>query len=219
MTARGVFPCSIEQSADGTRMLVATRNIEQGELVLVDKPVISAPDSLAPSYRAWAIVFQLLKQREPLSWFLSLGFQLTLQAWDEEDEALSSKFARDFGTMPSAVRDLYFRVATNHVGFFDPRGQFAGSGLFETFCFSNHSCAPNSMPTAVKVSFEHAALLAIEHIRAGDELTWNYSWPSHLGNSREGRQATLRSKFGFDCRCRLCNQEQEHDRPLSAGGE
>lgn len=207
MNSRTQFACAVEQSVDGARRLVATRDVEAGTLLLMEEPIIEAPILLSPSHRAWKMVIQLLTQKETMSWFLQMGFKLTPQIWDAEDERLSGRIAENFGTDRSAVRNLYFRVATNHLGYF-VHDDVAGSGLYKTLCFSNHSCAPNSTPATASAAFRHAALQAIESIRSGAEITWSYAWPSGLEVSRRKRQAMLRSDFGFDCRCHRCNQER-----------
>lgn len=197
--------CAIAVSAEGGRRLVATCTIDPGAIVISEPPVISASGSLAGSYRAWALVRALVDDAEKLTWFSKAGFKRTSQVWDAEDASIARGIARDRAMDTQRVQDLYFRVATNHMGFFNGSGHVDGSGLFETLCFSNHSCAPNTIPAAPGPYVRGTALRAIEMIAADEEVTWSYLWPQDLSMlSRKHRQQLLHQCFGFRCRCARC---------------
>lgn len=207
MTRSSGTPCyRVAQSANGERRLVATRTIESAELVISEVPVVLAPISLAPSYRAWSMVRSVLTQPEKLRWLSSAKFKRTRQPWDAEDAKIAHAIARSFGVEQHLVRDLYLQVATNHMGFFDETGQVAGSGLFETLCFSNHSCAPNTVPVSPESHSRGTALRAIKEISGGAEITWNYTWPNDITSlSYKQRQRLIYKEFRFRCRCLRCS--------------
>jgi hypothetical protein len=197
--------CAVETMADGSKRIIATRSIERGAILLIDTPIIHAIERAA-SYRAWSMVRQLLADHDRLKWFLQMLFSTTPQRWDSEDDENSIKLEKTYSIDRNTIRYLYFTVATNHVCYFDASSEIAGSGLYETLCFFNHSCAPNSAPASVAgVSDRHAALCATQRIRSNDEITFSYANAVTLtSQSTEDRREKLKLLFGFFCRCVLC---------------
>lgn len=175
--------------------------------MISEAPVMLAPISLAPSYRAWSMVWSIAAQPEKLRWFSNASFKRTPQIWDAEDAKIANAIAHECGVDQQLVQDMYFRVATNHLGFFDEAGHRAGSALYETLCFSNHSCTPNTVPTPPASSVRGTALRALKSIYAGDEITWNYTWPGDLALlSKKKRQRLIYEAFRFHCQCPRCRR-------------
>lgn len=204
-SAPHVIRCVVDKLDSEERRLVARGSIEPGDIVISESPVVVAPGFLEASYRAWEIVRAVLSGSEKLKWFLNVGYKWTQQPWDDEDVRVAQAIVKDEGVDLNMVQQIYFKVATNHLGFFDAGGCFAGSGLYETLCFSNHSCSPNTEPAALETRVPGAALRAIEFIADGEEITWNYLWPRNIAVlGRKRRQKKLYEEFRFRCLCRRC---------------
>ncbi len=199
-------PGVIVKRENGQRRLVATQPFapDADRLILHEAPVISAPEPYAPSYRAWLMVCQILVEPVKLRWFTGKHFAVTRQPWDAEDQSFAKQIQAACGSDPPATQALYFSVVTNHLAFWDASGAKVGSGLFETLCFTNHSCAPNSM-TAPLIGHLGTALFAIKPIAPGEEITWNYL--SSIDISRLpffDRQKWIQEEFQFQCQCIRC---------------
>lgn len=168
-----------------------------------------APNQYLGSYRAWMIVQQIAEDQAKRDWVIAKNFLRTAQVWDEQDQSFAEKLKRVCGMEIQAVRDLYFSVATNHMGFWDGRGYIGGSGLFETLCFTNHSCAPNATVTPLS-GRRGTALRAISAIKPGDEITWNYFYPNDFSRLPVAdRRHLAEMEFGFVCQCVRCQREAE----------
>ncbi|KAI8923318.1 hypothetical protein BC831DRAFT_471672 [Entophlyctis helioformis] len=76
-------------------------------------------------------------------------------------------------------------------------------GLFELLPTINHSCAPNA--SIVFGLGGVARLVAMEPIAAGEELFVSYI---DMFQARRKRQQELKTRFLFDCRCRLCSNDK-----------
>ncbi len=71
--------------------------------------------------------------------------------------------------------------------------------------YFNHSCHPNC---AVSNTVDEAcSIYSLRDIRAGDELTINYSGPILTWVPVDIRRSILRTQFGFECHCLRCEDE------------
>lgn len=199
------YPCEVRCSQDGERGLVAISDVRLGEVLIMERPVVWTPGSPKNGARlAWRIVRNLLENPEKMAWYANAGLKLTPQNWDEEDQKEAEAVAKKYTVDILFVETLFHTVATNHMGYFDNSGKVAGTGLYATLCFSNHSCSPNAMPKhSLKQHWRHAALVAVRDVAAGEEITWSYH-DAAIFLSYGDRRDLLREKFGFWCRCRLC---------------
>lgn len=90
----------------------------------------------------------------------------------------------------------------------DPIGLYLSPLLAQ----ANHSCAPNC---TIIFAGRVASLRSIAPIKAGDELTLTYidtTNPSYL------RQAELRERYFFDCRCPRCREPADDGYVCECGG-
>ena len=191
---------------DGQRRLVATRSFspDADELILHETPVIWAPQRFFPAYRAWLIVRQIVDDPAKLRWIAEKHFAITPQPWDAEDQSFAQEIQSIRGVDPQTAQALYFSVATNHLAFWDEKGRLAGTGLFDTLCFTNHSCAPNADVTPI-AGRRGTALRAIEVIAPGEEITWNYFSPTDFSRvAFTDRQRLILDVFRFRCQCVRC---------------
>lgn len=194
----------------GQRRLIATKPFspDLDVLILHEAPVISAPQRLLPAYRAWLIVRQIIEDPAKRKWMTERNFSVTRQTWDTEDQSFAQEIHSVCGIDPQTTQELYFSVATNHAAYWDEDGIKAGSGLFETLCFTNHSCAPNA---AVGPLAHHrgTALVAIKPIAPGEEITWDYFSPNDISTlGFSDRQQLIRETYGFQCQCDRCLRHQ-----------
>ena len=193
---------------DGQRRLVATRSFspDADEFILHETPVIWAPQRYYPGYRAWLIVRQIVDDPAKLRWITEKHFAITPQPWDAEDRSFAQEVQSVRGIDPQTTQALYFSVATNHMAFWDEKGRNIGSGLFETLCFTNHSCAPNVEVTPIS-GRRGTAVRAIRAIAPGEEITWNYLSPTDISVlALTDRQRLIQEIFRFQCRCVRCQR-------------
>jgi hypothetical protein len=191
---------------EGQRRLIATRAFEPGTsaLIITEVPIVSAPANIAPAYQAWSMVREILADARKFKWARKAHFAATPQPWDTEDQAFAHEIASEYGVATQTVQLLYFAVAANHIAFWDEQGRLAGTGLFETLCFTNHSCAPNADVTPI-AGRRGTALRATEAIAPGEEITWNYFSPTDFSRlAFTDRQRLIQDVFRFQCRCVRC---------------
>jgi hypothetical protein len=191
---------------DGQRRLVATRSFspDADELILHETPVIWAPQRFFPAYRAWLIARQIVDDPAKLRWIAEKHFAITPQPWDAEDQSFAQEIQSIRGVDPQTAQALYFSVATNHLAFWDETGRLAGTGLFDTLCYTNHSCAPNADVTPI-TGRRGTALRAIKAIAPGEEITWNYFSPTDISVlAFADRQRLIQDVFRFRCQCVRC---------------
>ena len=148
----------------------------------------------------------MLEDPAKLRWMKEKDFAATPQVWDAEDQTFAQEILSVCGVDPQTTQTLYFSVATNHMAFWDETGRKAGSGLFETLCFTNHSCAPNAEVTSI-VGRRGTALRAIRAITPGAEITWDYFSPNDFSMLPfADRQQFIQETYGFRCHCVRCRR-------------
>jgi hypothetical protein len=195
---------------EGQRRLVATRAFAPGAnaLIITEAPIVSAPANIAPAYQAWSMVRGMLADARKLKWARKADFAATPQPWDTEDQAFAQEIESEYGVATQTVQLLYFAVSANHIAFWDEKGRLAGTGLFNTLCFTNHSCAPNADVTPI-AGRRGTALRAIKAIAPGEEITWNYFSPTDFSRAAfTDRQRLIQDVFRFRCRCLTCQRRE-----------
>ena len=87
----------------------------------------------------------------------------------------------------------------------NPSGDLAGHGeaLYPLHSCLNHSCKPNVKQIPGSVD-GRIILQTLKDVHPGDILTVSYIEGK---KPKPDRQTQLRTSFGFDCRCRLCQSE------------
>jgi len=94
----------------------------------------------------------------------------------------------------------------------------SSQGLFAMLCRANHSCQPNALRYDNGVG---KILIALQDIRAGEEIYINYMSDTQLLEPRQQRQEFINT-WGFVCNCELCSQPGDDVRlfpcPVKCGG-
>ncbi|KAJ1138361.1 hypothetical protein NDU88_004748 [Pleurodeles waltl] len=105
--------------------------------------------------------------------------------------------------------ELFAKVTCNRFSIVNGEMLAVAVGLYPGMSLLNHSCEPNC-----KIVFigRHLHLRAIRKIQAGEELTVTYI--DQLMPTVE-RQNQLKSKYCFECDCRLCQTCDNDERMLS----
>jgi len=109
---------------------------------------------------------------------------------------------------PRFVATLLARIECNAFTITDEDAGVLGLGLFLGAVTANHSCDPNCHQV-----FEDSSagppplrLRALRPIALGEELTIGYI---NISTTREYRQETLKSRYGFKCTCSRCSSLEE----------
>lgn len=79
--------------------------------------------------------------------------------------------------------------------------ELPGSVFLATSMF-NHSCVANAH---FQFLGDHCLIVAVKDIKAGEEVTISYMMPIE---PYEQRVATMKDHFGFECDCRLCEDQK-----------
>ena len=126
----------------------------------------------------------------------------------ESDRALGALAASFGGLLPpgdspdaaaDAAAHLIAKFSRNNFGVLNEMLTVVGAGCYPPAALLNHSCAPNCV-----LAFDGAQLeiRTLVHVDAGAELTHSYV---DLCLCTSERRATLRERYGFECRCERCN--------------
>nr|GAT51523.1 predicted protein [Mycena chlorophos] len=182
--------------------LIATRTIEQGELILTERPLLIRPRNTR--------IFLPPNLNEK---------QTTQYALNEKERITEPAVAR----MTPERRDAFFKlhnndgsgpingiVATNAIVWDNLRpGLTGGRGDYTAVCDLisrlNHSCSPNTQATYSRVQFAFN-IYAVRNIAQGEELTFQYF--NTLVPAKE--RAELCKPYGFKCDCPFCAGDAEH---------
>lgn len=169
--------------------MIATRKLFPGDLILAEKPVFIVPDAIFEDVERCEEFLD--KEMERLS---SEDRELFLNLSDrrepEEDKFDLNPYCGIFYTNAMTYED--------------------DAILCPRMARANHSCRPNaefiSRPDLVE---QH--LVTNYMIKEGEEITINYMSQAEEGSdTKETRQAYLRTSYGFQCTCKACTlQGQE----------
>jgi len=137
--------------------------------------------------------------------------QLIIEEKPVLDTSLSISIQDQFDALSESMKEQVMALHSVH------QEEDRLTGIMKTNCFArgdtndailciemsrfNHSCMPNVMTTFVE-GRERA--VAVQNIEKGEELCTSYSL---LTSSISETRKELRSKFQFDCNCRLCTSK------------
>ncbi|KAJ7644316.1 hypothetical protein FB45DRAFT_736700 [Roridomyces roridus] len=162
--------------------LVATRFIEQGELVLREEPLFVVPQQTTES--PTALISRLLNDLDASDReaFLNLTYVHFPEGLDPE-------------THPEEVALAIFQTNAAAAG--------DGAGLFPLFSRLNHGCS-NAFNVVYSFSLSQRALFvyALKDIERGQELLDAYT---DTKRTRKERRKYLAEHYGFDCKCPVCS--------------
>ncbi|KAF8630857.1 hypothetical protein AX17_005216 [Amanita inopinata Kibby_2008] len=180
--------------------LVATRDIQQGELIIRERPLFVVPPqtSTSPSQLIWSLVQNLSQEQREA--FLNLSFVHLPKGVDPQKQ-------------PKEVALAIFQ--TNAVSAGD------GVGIFPGMARLNHGCA-GSFNSVYNWREEEGVLIvhALKSISKGQELLTTYT---DTKKSRAQRRSYLAEHYGFECKCSVCSLgdalSRESDERLSTISE
>jgi hypothetical protein len=150
--------------------MIATRDIENGELIIQEEPVFDV--------RRYSRIDYLVDQFKKLS--------------STEQEAVMNLHNAhpEFGELHGIMNTNSLKRGDNSI-------------LCLEVSRFNHSCLPNAEYT---FSEPYQRVYAIRNIKKGDELCVSYSV---FEGDIESVRLELKTKYGFDCMCELCDMKDE----------
>lgn len=201
----------IQRAHGAEHQLVARQAVPQGDLLLVESPLLAVPvgHHVWGTY-TWQFVDALLSDRRMLKQYDHWKLLSTPVLQDPEDLTIESTLMAKHRLSRQRVKSLYFSVCTNNIGLLDDdQMRVRGYGLFEVLSRADHSCAPNARLQAVDVDRQTMALAARRDVKAGEPVTWSYFRETEfLGSDFEARNLGLVNTFRFACRCERCRVER-----------
>lgn len=190
---------SIQKLPDKGLGLVATQKFAPGEVVLIESPLISISLNKNGDLEG-----NLDKETEEFH-----CSQLDQALLQKSDQDLHEYFSLCDTFSPEGTKTSFGIIKTN--SFSVPQGDGTSLMLFPTIARINHSCAPNCHHywTGKTQSF---VVRAVQTIWPGEEITISYMSPLQRSDfhDKASRQEILRTDFGFECFCHLC-QMKNHD--------
>lgn len=81
-----------------------------------------------------------------------------------------------------------------------------GVALYSLQSACNHSCAPNAEPSFLN-NCSRLSLVALQDIKAGDEICISYLDECSLNRSRHSRVKELSQNYLFLCQCPKCLEQ------------
>ena len=160
------------------RGLVATRNIKKGSVVLEEDPLM------------------LIKEGKDLE-------ARVLEA----HKMLTKNDKKKFGSLHALNRPERKKVlniwSANSLSTQVMKSDEPLLGVYYRAALINHSCGPNSVINFTED--RRIKIVAVEQIRAGEEVLINYLRPTVEQLLKYERQKMLRTRFEFSCECRVCS--------------
>jgi len=193
----------IELVEDRGRGMVATRDIQQGQLVTEDRAILTTEYEIVTNPDNWDSLVRAVAglQEEDQDRFYSLQPR-QVQAVQQELLGLGREERRG---------ELYTAqiVLNNGIALEDP-GYDGKVGVFPRLSLINHSCTPNAKWSQMEGDIEKKEVRALTMIKKGEEITCSYFGDAQemVYASRYERQQYLES-WNFECHCVLCSLNQE----------
>ncbi|KAF9454826.1 SET domain-containing protein [Macrolepiota fuliginosa MF-IS2] len=173
--------------------LIASRDIEQGELLLREKPLFVVPRqvSSSPSALISGLLMKLNEDEQAAFYNLSyVNFPKHLDPDEHRDEVSLAIFQ------------------TNAVAAGD------GVGIFPKMARINHGCSSAFNVVYTWREKEGALYVhALKSINRGQELLTSYT---NSKRSRHDRRAFLAEHYGFECQCSVCSLSEAESRASDA---
>ena len=192
-------PVMVTEFPGKGRGLVAARDIEKGELIFKDKPVIK------------------------------LAVYAEGEGVEGVDQELMTSLKDQIESLPTEARSQYYKLTTRDGNTINTNTQGSRSDnevikLFMSNCkvynaphhsvlhlniaLVNHSCAPNAVEGELKQKSDEDIcneLRAIRKICKGEEITICYFMDvKKFGSIPRKRKSVLKKSLGFDCKCIAC---------------
>ena len=197
------LPVMVTEIPGKGRGLVAARDIEQGELIFIDKPVITVK-TIDWTTHCMMHVNSVLEQLAKLPSEAKVQFE-RLQGLDFEDGV-------DDNDEANRTILILKKFMTNSR--MDSGVHTKCTSLYLNIVLINHSCAPNAAEGYLKPYDENKSseVRAIKSIGKGEEVTICYDNDFlNLCCSLEARRTAIKKHFGFDCNCQYCASPDQED--------
>ncbi|KAF4590778.1 hypothetical protein EYR40_009375 [Pleurotus pulmonarius] len=184
--------------------MVATQDIEQGDLIASERPLLLAPHGMCGFRDIW-FEYEATQEEQQAAMFSEVERVLRV-AYDRmrpDDQAAYMKLHNahlDDGSGP-----LLGILRTNVYSLFDMQGS-KYTGVFNELSRINHSCCPNADRTFHRASLS-MRLYAVRDIQKGEEITTSYC---DLLAPFAKRQQYL-ARYGIHCECPPCLYPVESD--------
>ena len=194
-------PFVVKEVEGKGRGMFATRDIAQTSIIFLDEPVLEVEDGIDDSESEE----RLFKDYNKLP-----------ESTQKAILNLHDNYGEDF---PSVPEKLWRIVRTSSI-----RRRYPGMPTLPTFntlhirvSSINHSCKPN-VAWVAQISGK-ASVKALAPIKAGDELTSNYTFRPFVergeyGLCREERRLLIKERHKFDCLCNVCSKDDPEDDKL-----
>jgi hypothetical protein len=194
---------------DKEHQLTATEPIKEGEVIVSEAPLVSVLD-INPIYftPTWDLVDKILSRTDLTQRYWALRLKVSSFSMDPEDRRIERALAKKHRCARDMVKNLYFSVGTNNIGYTDVHREIIGHGIYPIISRANHSCRPSATHEPGVVENKEVALVALHDIRAGDAITWSYPQSRCFDNADYmTRNFNLMDNFRFVCRCERCQVE------------
>lgn len=196
------------------RGLFATVDIQVGTRILVEGPMISLPKSPTP-FREFCQAARLkdsdtngLKDLHCNARLLNENLPGNIVAQIRSEDPTID--LRDDSVLD--LVKLYTTYYTNAVAIGEDGedGEEAGSAVFRTFSYINHSCDPNVFGM-FSTETNRQTLYAGRYIKRGQQILISYFGDNEDFMTREQRLEETRRDWGFKCRCKVCMESHITD--------
>ena len=174
---------------------VAARDIEKGELIFNDKPVIKLATN-AKGHPVDPDFMSSLKQQIN---------SLPTEAQSQYNKLMTREDDNVYNLNRSDLEDFKRFLANSKVF---KKETSSHAVLHLNYALVNHSCAPNATnrgPQLDVVEDLNAELRAVKNICKGEEITTCYFLDvKKFGSVPKKRKTGIKKVFGFDCKCPVC---------------
>lgn len=184
---------------------IALRDIQEGSLILQEKPQCIANWS-DPEYTRIGVSSLIASYNKMNSSDQEEYLKLYNRFNKDQEKKRQSQLKEWLVTNKIPINsELGIERAINIIGIYDTNCFQRGVGI-QTSRF-NHSCCSNS--EAIWNDEENIReIRAVNKIKAGEEITINYSWKQVSMKNLKARQEFLLSNWGFKCCCDICQDEE-----------
>ncbi|KAL5265128.1 hypothetical protein ACHWQZ_G006014 [Mnemiopsis leidyi] len=203
------YPFEIKESEGKGLGLFATRDLQIGDLVVCEDPIIYLSDGIKgvlKSPQTFKHTYENLGVEERNKILALVGADNDLTACNLVMEScLDSSSRKEDQEWKRALR-IYGR---NAIAVDD-----SGSALFSTISRINHSCSPNVDWSYLENHRTRKEVRVIRNIKVGEEVLVDYLAKSESFPLTSDRKEALRWGWHFECKCSLCSLDHDENDAL-----